>query len=180
MKCLKNSLDPRTIASKIRRGLRWDQVSATSRSLPMVLVSYCLMFPNLASSPLVTGRHSPFECQGAIALSILPVKQWLLCCGCMHCKFAQGGVPCKTPNRCKGNIQRPMVMLLKDCLLPDGPKFGSNHGTGSQSPMTCGQMRLLMIFFLARCCLGQVPGGAPFSQRSEQATACTNRMQIRN
>ena len=30
-------------------------------------------------------------------------------------------------------------------------------------------------FFLARCCLGQVPGGAPFSQRSEQATACTNR-----
>ena len=37
-----------------------------------------------------------------------------------------------------------------------------------------------MLFFLARCCLGQVPGGAPFSQRSEQATACTNRMQIRN
>ena len=36
------------------------------------------------------------------------------------------------------------------------------------------------LFFLARCCLGQVPGGAPFSQRSEQATACTNRMQIRN
>ena len=24
--------------------------------------------------------------------------------------------------------------------------------------------------FLARCCLGQVPGGAPFSQRSELAT----------
>ena len=38
----------------------------------------------------------------------------------------------------------------------------------------------LWFFFLARCCLGQVPGGAPFSQRSEQATACTNRMQIRN
>ena len=36
------------------------------------------------------------------------------------------------------------------------------------------------FFFLARCCLGQVPGGAPFSQRSELATACTNRMQIRN
>ena len=31
-------------------------------------------------------------------------------------------------------------------------------------------------FFLARCC----PGGAPFSQRSELATACTNRMQIKN
>ena len=28
-------------------------------------------------------------------------------------------------------------------------------------------------FFLARSCLGQVPGGAPFSQRSELATACT-------
>ena len=36
------------------------------------------------------------------------------------------------------------------------------------------------FFFFSRCCLGQVPGGAPFSQRSEQATACTNRMQIRN
>ena len=33
----------------------------------------------------------------------------------------------------------------------------------------------VFVFFLARCCLGQVPGGAPFSQRSEQATACTNR-----
>ena len=36
------------------------------------------------------------------------------------------------------------------------------------------------IFFFALCCLGKIPGGAPFSQRSEQATACTNRMQIRN
>ena len=35
-------------------------------------------------------------------------------------------------------------------------------------------------FFLARSCLGQVPGRAPFSQRSELATACTNRMQIKN
>ena len=33
--------------------------------------------------------------------------------------------------------------------------------------------------FLARCCLGQVPGGAPFSQGSELATACTSRMQIK-
>ena len=38
----------------------------------------------------------------------------------------------------------------------------------------------IFIFFLARCCLGQVPGGAPFSQPSELATACTNRMQIKN
>ena len=37
-----------------------------------------------------------------------------------------------------------------------------------------------VVFFLARSCLGQVPGGAPFSQRSELATACTNRMQIKN
>ena len=35
-------------------------------------------------------------------------------------------------------------------------------------------------FFLARSCLGQVPGGAPFSQRSDLATACTSRMQIKN
>ena len=32
----------------------------------------------------------------------------------------------------------------------------------------------------ARCCLGQASGGAPFSQRSRRATACTNRMQINN
>ena len=36
------------------------------------------------------------------------------------------------------------------------------------------------VFFLARRCLGQVPGGGPFSQRSELATACTSRMQIKN
>ena len=32
--------------------------------------------------------------------------------------------------------------------------------------------------FLARSCLGKVPGRAPFSQLSQQATACTIRMQI--
>ena len=32
--------------------------------------------------------------------------------------------------------------------------------------------------FFARSCLGKVPGGAPFRQRSERATACTIRMQI--
>ena len=31
---------------------------------------------------------------------------------------------------------------------------------------------------MARCCLSQVPGGAPFSQQSELATACTNRMHL--
>ena len=34
------------------------------------------------------------------------------------------------------------------------------------------------MFFFARCCLGKVPGGAPFSQLSKRATACTVRMQI--
>ena len=33
-------------------------------------------------------------------------------------------------------------------------------------------------FFFARSCLGKIPGGAPFSQRRERATACTIRMQI--
>ena len=33
-------------------------------------------------------------------------------------------------------------------------------------------------FSFARSCLGKVPGGAPFSQRSERVTACTIRMQI--
>ena len=34
------------------------------------------------------------------------------------------------------------------------------------------------LFFFARSCLGKVPGRAPFSQLSQQATACTIRMQI--
>ena len=34
------------------------------------------------------------------------------------------------------------------------------------------------FFFFARSCLGKVPGRAPFSQLSQQATACTIRMQI--
>ena len=50
------------------------------------------------------------------------------------------------------------------------------HTPHNPNCLECGRV----FFFLARCCLGQVPGGAPFSQRSEQATACTNRMQIRN
>ena len=39
------------------------------------------------------------------------------------------------------------------------------------------------LFFFALCCLGKIPGGAPFSQlhqRSKQATAYTNRIQIFN
>ena len=36
------------------------------------------------------------------------------------------------------------------------------------------------VFFFARSYLGKVPGGAPFSQRSERATACTIWMQIDN
>ena len=39
-------------------------------------------------------------------------------------------------------------------------------------------MSKLPSFFFARCCLGTVPGRAPFSQRSERAAACTIRMQI--
>ena len=67
------------------------------------------------------------------------------------CKFA------KTVESCKRGVHCCMVC------------FGSHP-----------QFDCKGTFFLARCCLGQVPGGAPFSQRSEQATACTNRMQIRN
>ena len=39
-----------------------------------------------------------------------------------------------------------------------------------------GDIGNLLRLFLARCCLGQVPGRAPFSQRSDLATACTNWM----
>ena len=40
------------------------------------------------------------------------------------------------------------------------------------------QPALVGAFFLARSCLGKVPGRAPFSQLSKRATACTIRMQI--
>ena len=53
------------------------------------------------------------------------------------------------------------------------------HQLGAFAKVKC-KCKSKSFFFVARCCLGQVPGGAPFSQRSEQATACTNRMQIRN
>ena len=49
---------------------------------------------------------------------------------------------------------------------------------GSKHAFVCCYLGYVTVFF-ARCCLGQVPGGAPFSQRSELATACTNRMQIK-
>ena len=58
----------------------------------------------------------------------------------------------------------------------------ADHNAAWSKPLFAflAQSPIMIGFFLARCCLGQVPGGAPFSQRSEQATACTNRMQIRN
>ena len=60
-------------------------------------------------------------------------------------------------------------------------RIGSVGNTAGPATMTSRAIGVSRIFFfLARYCLGQVPGGAPFSQRSEQATACTNRMQIRN
>ena len=62
-----------------------------------------------------------------------------------------------------------MVLIVKDGKVVGGVLSKNNM-----------LLQPLYLFFLARCCLGQVPGGAPFSQRSEQATACTNRMQIRN
>ena len=58
--------------------------------------------------------------------------------------------------------------------LPD-TEFDSLLATASETVV-----QEFLGFFLALCCLGQVPGGAPFSQRSELATACTNRMQIKN
>ena len=61
---------------------------------------------------------------------------------------------------------------------PAGKGKGTESGKGKGSGPSYAD--IANNFFLARCCLGQVPGGAPFSQRSEQATACTNRMQIRN
>ena len=58
--------------------------------------------------------------------------------------------------------------------------FACDNGAAVVLYGLAGESNSTLHFFLARCCLGQVPGGAPFSQRSEQATACTNRMQIRN
>ena len=44
---------------------------------------------------------------------------------------------------------------------------------------TPGMRLLTKTLFFGSVLLGQVPGGAPFSQRSELATACTSRMQIK-
>ena len=68
-----------------------------------------------------------------------------------------------------------ILQLVVEEPLVSGP---GTLGALAVSPALMAKFR--ECFFLARCCLGQVPGGAPFSQRSEQATACTNRMQIRN
>ena len=68
--------------------------------------------------------------------------------------------------------------LFCECLgIPNSPRsldLDDRQGLIARSAMKQKKKKK------ARCCLGQVPGGAPFSQRSEQATACTNRMQIRN
>ena len=66
-------------------------------------------------------------------------------------------------------MRHALVCMTAYCLLAGIGLCGGGEILSALGP-----------FFLARCCLGQVPGGAPFSQRSEQATACTNRMQIRN
>ena len=64
-------------------------------------------------------------------------------------------------------------------MAPDCNQLWTSDG-GGEGDSVVGRLMSPNLFFLARCCLGQVPGGAPFSQRSELATACTNRMQIKN
>ena len=68
--------------------------------------------------------------------------------------------------------ERQGVQLLVSKLFFGSERLGSSPGRSA--------LQSAKFFFLARCCLGQVPGRAPFSQRSEQATASTNRTQIRN
>ena len=55
---------------------------------------------------------------------------------------------------------------------------GDFNGIDKHHPQLWERFPLQFQCSVARCCLGQVPGGAPFSQRSELATACTSRMQI--
>ena len=63
--------------------------------------------------------------------------------------------------------------MLTASVPADLPAVGASHWL-----LVC-QIRVrTSFFFFARSCLGKVPGRAPFSQRSERATACTIRMQI--
>ena len=87
----------------------------------------------------------------------------------------------------KGGAQSALLCFASVVGSPFAPE---KHQTMSQEgdflglwqdfTMTHHTGQVQFCFFLARSCLGQVPGGAPFSQRSKLATACTNRMQIRN
>ena len=71
-----------------------------------------------------------------------------------------------------------LTLLVEKKVLPDvfpGKSSGGKH-LKFILKVHPPDMQIVPKVFLAPCCLGQVLGGAPFSQRSEQATACTNGM----
>ncbi len=65
---------------------------------------------------------------------------------------------------------------IHDQYIPED--IGRDVSTHHSTSVGTGTTRRQLCFFLLSAALGQVPGGAPFSQRSKLATACTNRMQI--
>ena len=103
-------------------------------------------------------RCSASCCLRSSSLFCFAARSASLYSWCLRFSFFSGFTPACTASR------KALTELSRASMIDCTPVFISS----------------CMRFFLARCCLGQVPGGAPFSQRSEQATACTNRMQIRN
>ena len=80
--------------------------------------------------------------------SLVPCRSWLLMVGC------------------------PLPMRWSDTLT------NCHHGVKMTFDLLWEPPVTFAYFFFARSCLGKVPGGAPFSQLSKRATACTIRMQI--
>ena len=93
---------------------------------------------------------------------------------CTISKRTEGCIRRAHPGRWQGSSKRGLKITDSPHLFINFLQFHCSLPLHLSLPPST------FAFFLARCCLGQVPGGAPFSQRSEQATACTNRMQIRN
>ena len=73
-----------------------------------------------------------------------------------------------------GDVAKEGLRLLKSCFEVGPPTLFP----GSATRKSRNYAFSLRLFFFARSCLGKVPGRAPFSQLSKQATANTIRMQI--
>ena len=107
--------------------------------------------------------HQPKQCT-----TIEPPAKSQLVQGCLSHYW--GDYTCLFLISDEGNPSKWPATFALSSIPPARPN-GSHLMTPAESDQN-------NYFFLTRCCLGQVPGGAPFSQRSKLATACTNRVTL--